>query len=721
MSKLSCWARVNICQRVIAIGCLPDPGRRLNRRKGEDSMTKSVLGSAFRAVIVLLLLPGVFAASEEGACYPGVPPSVAEAELSDTGAILKNNLLKIEYCWDAAKFALVFKNLSSQVHFACGAAPVIVKLDGGQALGAAELQVFGKAEQVRLEARPDAYRLAEHYAGWEIRIPFRTPDAAVEVLFTATLRDGSNYVTQRVTITPRKGDLALDTITILDLEVENAGSGGETQGAPALAPFLFFAYENPMSENSGKDGRVTCSLYRGSTLKENVSLAASCVLGVTPPDQRRRAFLHYVERERAHPYRPFLHYNSWYDIAWGDRKFNEAQALEAIGRFGEELTVKRGVALQSFVFDDGWDDNRTLWQFHEGFPNGFIPPREKAARYGSAVGTWLSPFGGYGDAREQRLAFGREQGFETNDAGFSMAGPRYYARFKAICEEMIREYGVNFFKFDGMGAGLGAGEPGSRNYLEDVDALMRLTDELRAIAPDLYISATTGTWASPWFLWHADNIWRGAGDMGFSGQGSKRQQWINYRDTWTYRNIVRKGPLYPLNALMTQGIVQSRHGSAAELGSSDAEMANEIWSFFGSGTSLQELYIAPGLLNPVQWDTLARAAGWARDNARVLVDTHWVGGDPGENKVYGWAAWTPEKATLVLRNPAEQQNRIDLVPGKALELPEGAPGRFRVSTPRQDQRPVPVPVLDAGESFVFELAPFEVLVFELFPEQSETK
>lgn len=450
MSELSCWARVYICQRVIAIGCLPDPGRRPNRRKGEYSMTKSVLGSAFRAVTVLLLLPGVFAASEEGACYPGVPPNVAEAELSDTGAILKNNLLKIEYCWDGAKFTLVFKNLSPQVYSARGAAPVNVKLDGGRALGAAELQVFGKAEQVRLEARPNAHRLAEHYAGWEIRIPFRAPEAAVEVLFTATLRDGSNYVTQRVTITPRKGGLALDTITILDLEVENAGAGGDTQGAPALAPFQFFACENPMSENSGKDGRVNCSLYRGSTLKENVSLAASCVLGVTPPNQRRRAFLYYLERERAHPYRPFLHYNSWYDIAWGDRKFNEVQALDAIGRFGEELTVKRGVALQSFVFDDGWDDNRTLWQFHEGFPNGFIPLREKAARYGSAVGTWLSPFGGYGDAREQRLAFGREQGFETNESGFSMAGPRYYARFKAICEEMIREYGVNFFKFDGM-------------------------------------------------------------------------------------------------------------------------------------------------------------------------------------------------------------------------------------------------------------------------------
>ena len=44
----------------------------------------------------------------------------------------------------------------------------------------------------------------------------------------------------------------------------------------------------------------------------------------------RRAFLDYLERERAHPYRPFLHYNSWYDIAWNPFALNETNCLEAI-------------------------------------------------------------------------------------------------------------------------------------------------------------------------------------------------------------------------------------------------------------------------------------------------------------------------------------------------------------------------------------------------------
>jgi len=36
----------------------------------------------------------------------------------------------------------------------------------------------------------------------------------------------------------------------------------------------------------------------------------------------------------------------------------------------------------------------------------------------------------------------------------------------------------------------------------------------------------------------------------------------------------------------------------------------------------------------------------------VLADTHWMGGDPLKQKGCGGASWTPEKAILVLRNPA---------------------------------------------------------------------
>jgi hypothetical protein len=281
-------------------------------------------------------------------------------------------------------------------------------------------------------------------------------------------------------------------------------------------------------------------------LKDGEVLTQSFVTGVTRHGQLRRGFLAYIEEERAHLYRPFLHYNSWYDISWAYRKFNEAESLDAINQIGTELTQKRHVRLDSFLFDDGWDDNRTLWQFHSGFPHGFTPLKVAAAKWHAAPGVWLSPFGGYNDSRPQRLRYGSEQGFETNSSGFSLAGPKYYARFHDICLQMVCQFGVNQFKFDGLAAHghAGSGDNGTR----DGDAMLRLIADMRRARPDIYINQTTGTWPSPFWLLYVDSIWRDGLDWSFHGKGSYRQQWITYRDMTTYRYVVKAGPLYPLTA-----------------------------------------------------------------------------------------------------------------------------------------------------------------------------
>jgi len=40
----------------------------------------------------------------------------------------------------------------------------------------------------------------------------------------------------------------------------------------------------------------------------------------------------------------------------------------------------------------------------------------------------------------------------------------------------------------------------------------------------VFISATVGTWASPFWTFFADSIWRQGGDTGYHGQGDTRQQ-----------------------------------------------------------------------------------------------------------------------------------------------------------------------------------------------------
>ena len=108
----------------------------------------------------------------------------------------------------------------------------------------------------------------------------------------------------------------------------------------------------------------------------------------------------------------------------------EAECLAVIETFGRELTEKRGVRLQCFLWDDGWDDPTTLWQVDkQNFPRGFAPLVEAAKKYHSRLGVWMSPWGGYGDTKTKRVEQGRKQGFETVGPNFSMAGPNYYRRF----------------------------------------------------------------------------------------------------------------------------------------------------------------------------------------------------------------------------------------------------------------------------------------------------
>ena len=99
---------------------------------------------------------------------------------------------------------------------------------------------------------------------------------------------------------------------------------------------------------------------------------------------------------------------------------------------------------------------------------------------------------------------------------------------------------------------------------------------------------------------------------------------------------------------MLHGIIYARHARGLDHDRGH-DFADEVWSYFASGTGLQELYVSPDLLSSADWDLLAEAARWARSNAAILRDSHWIGGDPARDEIYGWAAWMPAGAVLTLR------------------------------------------------------------------------
>ena len=648
-----------------------------------------------------------------------VAPGPARATIENNTLQLENESLAVTWRVTGAGLEpiAIRDKRSGTVLDAIGEA-FTVTLANGRRIKASQLDMIGSPRIEKTPALADAVRLGDRTAAQSITASFTDSDTKMRVQWRAVLRDNTSYIRQIVTFEAIGKALPIQTITLVDLHCPGARVMGTVAGSPVVTNEMFFAYEHPNADNASDTSvtpaHVTCRLKRNAPLEPNQPLVQSSVIGVTPAGQRRRTFAQYIETERPRPYRPFLHYNSWYDIAWGDRKMNEQQCLDVIEAFGLELTQKRGVNVDSFVFDDGWDDNKTLWGFHEDFPNGFTPLVPLARKYDSAVGVWLSPWGGYGQAKAERLKYGRTQGSEVNVNGFSLAGPKYYARFRDVCAEMITKYDVNYFKFDGVGIGNGR-DGADEKFLPDIEGQLALCGELRALRPDVYLSITTGTWPSPYWLFHGDSIWRNGHDCGFHGAGTMRQQWITYRDMITYRMIVKRAPLYPLNSLMVQGICYAQLGTATRMANDLGDVVDEIWMLFGGGTQLQELYVTPGMMTPPMWDALAQATTWSREQADVLVDVHWIGGDPGNGDVYGYASWSPRKGILVLRNPGETHARFLVDVREAFELPPDAPQAYRLSSPWRTKDGIEGITLKSSVPHAFDLAPFEAVVLEAIP------
>ncbi len=640
--------------------------------------------------------------------FPGTPPGASRAELRDNLLTLSNHVLQIR--WDLSprilrlvevenRLAPALRTLSSPM--------VTLRLSDGRTVCAADMTVAGPVALQRCEGNPQASRLSERYAGWQASVQLKMTDPALAIAWKVSLRDNANYAVQEICIADESSRKQIAAVVHFDTPLEGAVAVGEVDGSPVEAKGIFLAAEDPLARNVISEGKVTCSV-RCDAPAGNSDWRTTAAIGAVPLEQQRRGFLYYVERERARPYRLFVHYNSWWDIAWGDRKMNEAECLDVIRSFADSLTRQRGVSLDSFCFDDGWDDNRTLWKFHSGFPGGFTPLRDAARACQSGLGVWLSPWGGYGQAKEERMQYGKSQGFETNENGFSLAGPVYYARYRDACLGMIRDYDCNYFKFDGIARGVGSAGAGDQ-FAPDVAALLRLIHDLRAARPDVFVNITTGTWPSPYWLWHGDSIWRNGDDVGFFGEGSVRERSITYRDMTTYRMIARRAPWYPLNSLMICSVVYAQRGTAREMNYDTKDLADEIRMAFAGGTQCLELYMTPALMKEAGWDVLAEAMRWAREHNDVLIDSHWIGGDPGKGETYGYASWAPRKGILALRNPVGRSQSITLDLAEAFEC---KPSVYVLASPWKADIGKPKLTIGASEKHTFELEPFETRVLE---------
>ncbi len=508
---------------------------------------------------------------------------------------------------------------------------------------------------------------------------------------------------------------------------------------------------------------ITAYVPVNDTLAPGATLTFSAVYGmVERQDQLRRVFNTYLNAERAHPHRMLPHYNSWYDLGINrndkgvEGRFTEQEALDSMRAFREELYEKRGVFINSYLWDDGWDEWNSFWGFNTNFPEGFKNLAAEAHKVpGASISCWLSPFGGYGGSFMQRIAYGKKSGIiDVNAHGMQLSKPIYYAAFRDRVLAMIKDYDMNMFKFDRMGSGQDANGAGER-YAADLRAVGQLCGEMREAKQDIFINCTVGTWASPYWLMWCDSVWKGDGDCDWLGSvGTPRQKWVTYRDNVIYDRFVSKSPLFPLNSVMMHGIIvckSSPHNTMTDYRGTGnniydgegyatptacVDFASEVWMGVALGTGLQEYYITPSLMSKTWWDILADGVKWLKANEKTLTDAHWIGGDPADGAdmqkrgnapkdIYGYASLGEEKGIVILRNPSDKPQAIKVDLEGWLEMPKSKRGEaytptviFNSSSAYENAgNPnafVPVwPATTADQTIEWTLPPFTTFLFEI--------
>ncbi|HKV65610.1 MAG TPA: enterotoxin, partial [Rhodanobacteraceae bacterium] len=203
--------------------------------------------------------------------------------------------------------------------------PFSLTLKGGRTLSTGDFRLQGRLREVALPVDAKAARLAERIPGKAVEGKFLSPNGRIAIDWKLVQRDGSDYLREIVTITALNADAPITKVSLFGANAPDAMVDGSVDGSPVVSHDDWLGFEHPMSKADAWRGKVKMWVERTLPLAKGQSVTYSAVIGVAHAGQMRRDFANYIERERAHPYRPFLHYNSWYDIGFFT-PYTEAEA-----------------------------------------------------------------------------------------------------------------------------------------------------------------------------------------------------------------------------------------------------------------------------------------------------------------------------------------------------------------------------------------------------------
>ncbi len=493
---------------------------------------------------------------------------------------------------------------------------------------------------------------------------------------------------------------------------------------------IFMGVEYPASENGVIDQSknltiIGCGQEMGEAIHSKWIDGDWVVSAIIPHDRVKFWFMQYVNDIRVAPLRPYLLYNTWYDlrapemVKKSEKVMNEENVMRIIRLFEDNLERPFGLKLDAFVLDDGWDVYRSDWQLRaRQFPRGLKPVSDYLIQKGTVLGIWLGPTGGYSH-RDWRIEWMKQNGYEVVGDQLCLAGRNYKKLFKKRVADFVGRDRAGYFKWDGIQFSCSEPDHGHQTGLYSRRAVMETVKELcqtvRQADPDIFLNITSGTWLSPWWVKYANTIWMQGHDYGYADVPSisRRDRAMTYRDVVLFEGLQKNNFWFPMANLMTHGIIK---GHLQMLGGETEPLdkfTDNALLYVARGVSMWELYVSPDLLTPGEWQAIAKSILWARHCFPILTRTEMVGGDPGQCKAYGYVHTCDNRSVIAVRNPVIDPTVISLRPGLKNNLyslsPELVLERIyptRWISPR---------LLDAGDIVEISLMGFETAVYEIYP------
>lgn len=565
---------------------------------------------------------------------------------------------------------------------------------------------------------------------FELKITYQLEPGAFYARRKLAVRDTSNRNHFLRWLWPRQG------IILGELSSVKSGGFGQPIAFRLGEGGAFFGLEYPTSTNlvdlkEKRKAEIRCGQEIGEKISSSWIESEWVVEGLSPDSNVKLWFSRYLDRIRVAPLRPYILYNTWYDLRAPEivkdksRALTEENILRTIASFKKRMFQERGLSLDAFVLDDGWDIYRSDWLLRsEQFPAGLAPLAEALKSIGTHLGMWLGPIGGYSN-RDWRVGYMRSQGYETVGNQMCVAGQAYKQLLKKRVVDFVHNDGVGYFKWDGIQ--FSCSEPG-HGHLPDIysrravmQSVIDLCQSVRSENKDIFLNVTSGTWLSPWWLKYANTIWMQGSDYGYANVPSisRRDRAITYRDFVLFDDLCKQEFWFPIANLMTHGVIK---GELELLGEKDEPLdkfTDDALLYLARGISMWELYISPDLLTDSEWDSLAAAIRWAKDRFQILHLTEMVGGNPGELKPYGYVHFQGKRGIVATRNPfiEEQALKIKLSPSFGLDSSASSLVIEKVYPTR-----FVFPKLQSSGSIIeLPLQGYETAVYEIYPLEEATE